>query len=98
MYIVCVMCIQIFTHPICIVYMYVCFFLFVATGIGRGRQTTDVISIKRRHPNMRARKNTERRRMLFGDKNRFFFFYPKKHKNPPRQIFVSGLTLNGFFS
>lgn len=73
------MCIQIFTHPICIVYMYVCFFLFVATGIGRGRQTTDAISIKRRHPyiNMRARKNTERRSMLFGDKNRFFLL-PQK--------------------
>jgi len=76
------MCIQIFTHPICIVYEYVCFFLFVATGIGRGRQTTDVISIKRRHPNMRARKNTERRRTLFGDKNRFFSFTPKSIKIP----------------
>lgn len=28
MYIVCVMCIQIFTHPICIVYMCMCFFFY----------------------------------------------------------------------
>lgn len=91
------MCIQIFTHPICIVYMCV-FFLFVATGIGRGKQTTDVISIKRRHPNMLpSEKKHGTSSYAFWGQKPFFFFYPKKHKNPLRQIFVSGLTLNGFF-
>lgn len=63
-----------------------------------------LFSLKRRHPNVCERGKNVVGAHFLGTKTVFFFrpshIYPKKHKNilnPPRQIFVSRLTLNGYF-
>lgn len=81
--------IQISTRPICIVCVCVFFFQSLQQVLDARAQT---IFYKKTTPYWEEKTPN----VIFGDKNRFF--YPKKHKNPPRrQIFVSGLTLNGFF-
>lgn len=96
-------CIQISAHTrfaLC-TGVHECFFLHSSQQVLDVAQTTDVIiSIKRRHPianEKKYRPSSSSSSYIFWGRKPFFFLFPKKHKNPPRQIFVSGLTLNGFY-